>query len=146
VRERAKLAIREADRAEAEAWSNRCKTRARLPLDAFRRPRDTADLETRSGAEMPVMPEGPLRAAGVKLTTERKIASYVWVIRTTRGKAPASLELAKQFPSLLNPTAGGRDLLGVAPVPKIAVTGASRGATTGGPAMHTAPTPAGNRR
>ena len=27
-----------------------------MPLDAFRRPRDTADLETRSGAEMPVMP------------------------------------------------------------------------------------------
>jgi predicted trehalose synthase len=53
ARERAKLAVREADRAEAEAWSNRCKTRASLPLDAFRRPRDTADLETRSGAEMP---------------------------------------------------------------------------------------------
>jgi hypothetical protein len=72
ARERAKKAIREADRAEAEAWSirmegyggsaqpsptigqclnggpgwlevecNRCKTRASLPLDAIRRPRDT---------------------------------------------------------------------------------------------------------
>jgi len=72
ARERAKQAIREADRAEAEAWSirmegyggpaqpsptiaqclngglgwlevecNRCKTRASLPLDAIRRPRDT---------------------------------------------------------------------------------------------------------
>ena len=72
ARETAKKAIREADRAEAEAWSvrmegyggpaqpsptiaqcltgglawlevecNRCKTRASLPLDAIRRPRDT---------------------------------------------------------------------------------------------------------
>src|SRR6202165_1626325 len=72
AREPAKKAIREADRAEAEAWSirmegyggpaqpsptigqclngglcwlevecTRCKTRASLPLDAIRRPRDT---------------------------------------------------------------------------------------------------------
>ena len=72
AREEAKKAVREADRAEAEAWSirmegyggpaqpaptigqclngglgwlevecNRCKTRASLPLDAIRRPRDT---------------------------------------------------------------------------------------------------------
>jgi len=79
---------------------------------------------------MPIMPEGPLRAAGAhdQADDRAKIASYVWVIRTTRGKAPASLELAKQFPSLLNPTGGGRDLLGVAPVPKIAVSGAGRSA------------------
>ena len=72
ARQRAKEAAREADRAEAYAWSirmegyggpaqpsptigqclngglgwlevecNRCKTRASLPLDAIRRPRDT---------------------------------------------------------------------------------------------------------
>ena len=72
AREAARKAIREADRADAEAWSirmegfggpaqpsptigqclngglgwlevecNRCKTRASLPLDAIRRPRDT---------------------------------------------------------------------------------------------------------
>jgi len=72
ARNAAKEAVREADRAEAEAWSirmegyggpaqpsptigqclngglgwlefecNRCKTRASLPLDAIRRPRDT---------------------------------------------------------------------------------------------------------
>src|ERR1700674_2783371 len=72
AREAANKALREADRAEAEAWSirmegyggpaqpsptiaqclhgglgwlevecNRCKTRASLPLDAIRRPRDT---------------------------------------------------------------------------------------------------------
>jgi hypothetical protein len=72
ARERARQAVREVDRAEAEAWSvrmegyggpaqpsptiaqclngglgwlevecNRCKTRASLPLDAIRRPRDT---------------------------------------------------------------------------------------------------------
>ena len=76
AREAAKKAVREADRAEAEAWSirmegyggpaqpsptigqclngglgwlevecKRCKTRASLPLDAIRRPRDTANLE-----------------------------------------------------------------------------------------------------
>jgi hypothetical protein len=85
ARERARQAVREADRAEARAWSlrmegfggpaqpaptiaqclngglswlevecNRCKTRASLPLDAIRRPRDTpvwkleAALECRS--------------------------------------------------------------------------------------------------
>jgi hypothetical protein len=72
ARERARQAIRKADRTEAEAWSirmegyggpaqlsptiaqclnggrrwlevecNRCKTRASIPLDAIRRPRDT---------------------------------------------------------------------------------------------------------
>jgi hypothetical protein len=70
AREAAQKAVQEADRAEAEAWSvrmeeapaqpsptigqcingglgwlevecNRCKTRASLPLDAIRRPRDT---------------------------------------------------------------------------------------------------------
>ena len=72
AKQAARKAIREADRAEAEAWSirmegfggpaqpsptigqclngglgwlevecNRCKTRASLPLDAIRRPRDT---------------------------------------------------------------------------------------------------------
>jgi hypothetical protein len=97
ARQAATKAIREADRAEAEAWSirmegfggpaqpsptigqclngglgwlevecNRCKTRASLPLDAIRRPPPArhADLETRSRAEMPVLPQGPLRAAG----------------------------------------------------------------------------------
>jgi hypothetical protein len=85
AREAAEKAVREADRAEAEAWSvrmegyggpaqpsptigqcikgglgwlevecNRCKTRASLPLDAIRRPRDTplwkleASLKSRS--------------------------------------------------------------------------------------------------
>ena len=88
----ARKAIREADRAEAEAWSirmegyggpaqpsptigqclngglgwlevecKRCKTRAaRCHPPAAR----YADLETRSVAEMPVMPQPPLRAAG----------------------------------------------------------------------------------
>jgi hypothetical protein len=79
ARQRAKAAAREADRAEAHAWSlrmegfggpaqpsptiaqclnggygwleiecNRCKTRASLPLDAIRRPR-----ERRSGSSRP---------------------------------------------------------------------------------------------
>jgi hypothetical protein len=59
-----------------EVECNRCKTRASLPLDAFRRPRDTADLETRSGAEMPVMPEGPLRAAGAHDQADRNARDH----------------------------------------------------------------------
>src|SRR5260370_29379834 len=39
------------------------KTRASPPLDAFPPPRDTADLETRSGAQIPITPERPLPAA-----------------------------------------------------------------------------------
>jgi hypothetical protein len=94
AREEAAKAIRAFDRAEAEAWSiqmegyggpaqpsptiaqclnggygwlevecHRCKTRASLPLDAIRRPRNT-DLETGGGAEVPVVQERPIRAAG----------------------------------------------------------------------------------
>ena len=92
ARKRAAEAIREADRAEAEAWSiqmegyggpaqpsptigqclhggygwlegecHHCKTRASIPLDAIRRPRNTPDLETCDGAEMPVMQGGEIR-------------------------------------------------------------------------------------
>ena len=88
AREAAQKAIREADRAEAEAWSiqmddyggpaqpsptiaqclnggygwlevecHRCKTRASIPLDAIRRPRDTPIWKLE--AEMPVLQEGP---------------------------------------------------------------------------------------
>ena len=95
AREDAKKAAREADRAEADAWSvrmegyggpaqpsptigqcingglgwlevecNRCKTRASLPLDAIRRPRDTPIWKLEAVAEMPLLPQGPLRAAG----------------------------------------------------------------------------------
>src|SRR5512136_2670011 len=46
-----------------EVECNRCKTRASLPLDAIRRPRDTPIREAGVSAEMPVVPEGPLRAA-----------------------------------------------------------------------------------
>ena len=46
-----------------EIQCNRCKTRASLPLNAIRRPRDTPILETGSIAEMPVVPEGSLCAA-----------------------------------------------------------------------------------
>ena len=105
-------AIREADHAEAEAWSirmegfggpaqpsptigqclngglgwlevecNRCKTRASLPLDAIRRPRDTpiwkleAALKCRSCKKGRYAP--PVHM--IKLTQEREITPYVWV-------------------------------------------------------------------
>jgi hypothetical protein len=108
ARERAKQAIREADRAEAEAWSirmegyggpaqpspkiaqcpngglgwlevecNRCKTRASLPLDAIRRPRDTpiwkleAALKCRSCRKGRYAP--PVHM--LKLTETREITS-----------------------------------------------------------------------
>jgi hypothetical protein len=88
AQEAAQKAIREADRAEAEAWSiqmddyggpaqpsptiaqclnggygwlevecHRCRTRASIPLDAIRRPRDTPIWKLE--AEMPVLQEGP---------------------------------------------------------------------------------------
>jgi hypothetical protein len=112
AREAARKAIREADRAEAEAWSirmegyggpaqpsptigqclngalgwlevecNRCKTRASLPLDAIRRPRDTpiwkleAALKCRSCREGCYAP--PVHI--IKLTETREITPYVWV-------------------------------------------------------------------
>ena len=110
AREAAKKAIREADRAEAEAWSiqmegyggpsqpsptigqcinggygwlevecRRCKTRASLPLDAIRRPRDTpvwkleASLKCRSCRKGRYAP--PVHM--IKLTREREITPYV---------------------------------------------------------------------
>jgi hypothetical protein len=112
AREAARKAIREADRAEAEAWSirmegyggpaqpsptlgqcingglgwlevecNRCKTRASLPLDAIRRPRDTpiwkleAALKCRSCRKGRYAP--PVHM--IKLTETRETTPYVWV-------------------------------------------------------------------
>jgi hypothetical protein len=94
ARKRAAEAAREADRAEAEAWSiqmegyggpaqpsptigqclnggygwlevecHRCKTRASIPLDAIRRPRDAPIWKLEASPEMPVVPEGSIRAA-----------------------------------------------------------------------------------
>jgi hypothetical protein len=112
AREAATKAIREADRAEAHAWSvrmegyggpaqpsptigqclngglgwlevecNRCKTRASLPLDAIRRPRDTpiwkleAALKCRSCRKGRYAP--PVHM--IKLTETREITPYFWV-------------------------------------------------------------------
>src|ERR1700681_2948862 len=112
ARQRAKEAAREADRAEAHAWSvqmegyggpaqpsptigqclngglgwlevecNRCKTRASLPLDAIRRPRDTpmwklkAALKCRSCKKGRYAP--PVHM--IKLTATQEITPYKWV-------------------------------------------------------------------
>jgi hypothetical protein len=112
AREAAHKAAREADRAEAHAWSlrmegyggpaqpsptiaqciggglgwlevecNRCKTRASLPLDAIRRPRNTpiwkleASLKCRSCRKGRYAP--PVRM--IKLTEQRQITPYKWV-------------------------------------------------------------------
>ena len=112
AREAARKAIKEADRAETDAWSvrmegyggpaqpsptiaqclngglgwlevecNRCKTRASLPLDAIRRPRETpiwkleASLKCRSCKKGRSAP--PVRM--IKLTTGREITPYKWV-------------------------------------------------------------------
>jgi hypothetical protein len=50
---------------------HRCQTRASLPLDAIRRPRDTPDLEIGSGAEMPVVPDDALFATGAHDQADR---------------------------------------------------------------------------
>ena len=112
ARDAAVQALREADRAEAEAWSiqmegnggpaqpsptigqclngglgwlevecNRCKTRASLPLDAIRRPRDTPlwrlepSLKCRSCRKGRYAP--PVHM--IKLTEKQEITPYVWV-------------------------------------------------------------------
>src|SRR3954471_14785298 len=112
ARKRAAEAVREADRAEAEAWSIRmegyggpaqpsptigqclngglgwlevecapCKTRASLPLDAIRRPKDTplwkleASLRCRSCRKGRNAP--PVHM--IKLTEARQITPYKWV-------------------------------------------------------------------
>ena len=112
TREAARKAIRDANRAEAEAWSlrmegyggpaqppptigqclngglgwlevecNRCNTRASLPLDAIRRPRDTplwkleASLKCRSCRKGRHAP--PVHM--IKLTETREITPYKWV-------------------------------------------------------------------
>src|SRR5213079_375593 len=112
ARKRATEAAREADRAEAEAWSirmqafggsaqpsptiaqclnggygwmeiecRRCKTRASIPLDAIRRPRETpiwkleASLKCRSCKKGRYAP--PVHM--IKLTETREITPYLWV-------------------------------------------------------------------
>jgi hypothetical protein len=112
ARKRALEAAREADRAEAEAWSirmegyggpaqpsptigqcingglgwlevecNRCKTRASIPLDAVRRPRDTplwkleASFKCRSCRKGRYAP--PVHM--IRLSAERQITPYKWV-------------------------------------------------------------------
>jgi hypothetical protein len=112
AREMATKALREADRAEAEAWSirmegyggpaqpsptigqclngglgwlevecNRCKTRASLPLDAIRRPKNTplwkleASLKCRSCRKGRHAP--PVHM--IKLTEAQEITPYTWL-------------------------------------------------------------------
>ena len=64
-----------------EVECNRCKTRASLPLDAIRRPRDTpiwkleAALKCRSCRKGPYAP--PVHM--IKLTETHEITPYVWV-------------------------------------------------------------------
>lgn len=64
-----------------EVECNRCKTRASLPLDSISKAARHAIVETGSLAEMPFMPQGPLRPAGaiIKLTETREIKPYKWV-------------------------------------------------------------------
>jgi ribosomal protein L44E len=65
-----------------EVECNRCKTRASLPLDAIRRPRDTpiwkleASLKCRSCKKGRTAPP-PVRM--IKLTAAREITPYRWV-------------------------------------------------------------------
>ncbi|WP_225668262.1 hypothetical protein [Bradyrhizobium hereditatis] len=112
AREAAQKAVRDADRAEAHAWSVRmegyggpaqpsptigqcisaglgwlevecssCRTRASLPLDAIRRPRDTpiwkleASLKCRSCRKGRYAP--PVRM--IKLAEKQEITPYKWV-------------------------------------------------------------------
>ena len=102
ARETAQKAAREADRAEAEAWSirmegyggpaqpsptigqclngglgwlevecNRCKTRASLPLDAIRRPRDTPIWKLEASLKCRSCRKGRSRTAGADDQADR---------------------------------------------------------------------------
>jgi hypothetical protein len=112
AREEAQKAVREADRAEATAWSvqmegyggpaqpsptigqclngglgwlevecNRCKTRASLPLDAIRRPRDTSIWKLEAALKCRSCKKGrhapPVHM--IKLTATQEITPYKWV-------------------------------------------------------------------
>jgi hypothetical protein len=111
ARKRATEAAREADRAEAEAWSlrmegcggpaqpsptigqcihgglgwlevgcNRCKTKASLPLEAIRRPRDTPLWKLEASFKCRACCKGryasPIHM--IKLTARREISPYFW--------------------------------------------------------------------
>jgi hypothetical protein len=82
-----------------EVECNRCKTRASLPLDAIRRPRDTpiwkleAALKCRSCKKGRYAP--PVHM--IKLAETREITPYVWVHRTRRGEPPRRFTLAGFF-------------------------------------------------
>jgi hypothetical protein len=107
ARQRAAEAAREADRAEAEAWSiqmevyggpaqpsptigqclnggygwmeiecNRCKTRASIPLDAIRRPRNTPVWKLEAASCRTPRYSPPVHM--IKLTKEREITPFVW--------------------------------------------------------------------
>jgi hypothetical protein len=71
-----------------EVECGRCKTRASLPLDAIRRTAGHADLETRSLTEVPIMPQGPLRAASAHGQADRDARDYALsgFIRTKSGR------------------------------------------------------------
>jgi hypothetical protein len=58
-----------------EVECHRCKTRASIPLDVIRRPQ-YADLETGSGAEMPLVQERAIRAAGSHDQADRNARNY----------------------------------------------------------------------
>jgi hypothetical protein len=108
ARETARQAIRQADRAEAEAWSiqigpaqpsptiaqclnggygwlevecNRCKTRASIPLDAIRRSRHTPiwKLEAALKCRSCRKRRYAPPVHMIKLTETREITPYVWV-------------------------------------------------------------------
>jgi hypothetical protein len=111
ARQRAVEAAREADRAEAEAWSvrmegysgpaqpsrtirqclngglgflevecNRCKTRASIPLDSIRRPRDTPLWKLEASLKCRSCRKGRYAAPVhmIKLTAERAVALTKW--------------------------------------------------------------------
>jgi hypothetical protein len=69
-----------------EVECNRCKTRASLPLEAIRRPRDTPLWKLEASLKMPQLPQGPLRA-GAHDQADRDAADHaVQVGASERGE------------------------------------------------------------
>jgi hypothetical protein len=66
-----------------EVECHRCKTRASLPLDAIRRPRDTPIWKLEAASKCRSCKKGRYAPPGhmIKLTQKRQITFYVWVHR-----------------------------------------------------------------
>jgi len=87
ARDRATQAVREADRADAEAWSIRMEGYGGPPAAGH------ADLEDRGRAEMPIMPDAAIFAAGAHDQVDRRAADGALRLGASRRGAVRDVDL-----------------------------------------------------